>query len=325
MKRYLFLFIFIFILSGCKKNKIYDKKNNSIYFGSYPTTLETNNKQIEKLNKKINNTPTTSNNYDWISFNYYSNNEKMDYMFYKDIDLNNDNINDYRAVYLTSYRPIQTDYESSEYSSHQDNNGYFINNTYYFKYEKIKWDILEEKKGNALLISSLVIDSMEYYPSLDESSYEHNGGLGYSNNYELSNIRKWLNEDFYNLAFNNKEKEIIKLMEIDNMNTDIINDNYKCNNTSDKVTLLSYNDARVKYYNNDNDRRASASDYAKSLGVFEAPNKSVTYRLRTPSSYSPINAYYIDYDGAIHGEGVATKGFIVNTDYGVRPVIEIKL
>ena len=170
MKRYLFLFIFVFILSGCKKNKIYDKKNNSIYFGSYPTTLETNNKQIEKLN-------------------YYSNNEKMDYMFYKDIDLNNDNINDYRAVYLTSYRPIQTDYESSEYSSHQDNNGYFINNIYYFKYEKIKWDILEEKKGNALLISSLVIDSMEYYPSLDESSYEHNGGLGYSNNYELSNSK----------------------------------------------------------------------------------------------------------------------------------------
>ena len=80
MKRLLFLFSFIFILFGCKKNKIYEKNKDNIYFGYYPMTLEVNNKKIEQLNKRINNTPTIDNYNDWISFNYYDNNEISNYI-----------------------------------------------------------------------------------------------------------------------------------------------------------------------------------------------------------------------------------------------------
>ncbi len=82
--------------------------------------------------------------------------------------------------------------------------GYFReNNKIYFglypnkdnKDELIEWDILEEKDGNALIITHNIIDSIIY-------DKQHR-------DYEKSDIRSWLNNDFYNKAFNNDQKEKI--------------------------------------------------------------------------------------------------------------------
>ena len=62
--------------------------------------------------------------------------------------------------------------------------------------EPLKWDILEEKDGKALIITHDIIDN---------KVFDING----SNNYENSLIRKWMNNDFYNVAFSDDEKKCI--------------------------------------------------------------------------------------------------------------------
>ena len=104
---------------------------------------------------------------------------------------------------------------------------------------------------------------------MTDIKHEHNGGIGYSNNYELSNIRKFLNDNFYSTAFNELEKELIELTEVDNSasSTYSSSNEYACNNTFDKMFLLSYQEA-VTYYSSDEEKKAQGSDYAKSQGLY---------------------------------------------------------
>ena len=93
MKIRLFI-LCIFFLFGCtKKNELKTpyRENNNIYFWYYPQTLETNSKIIKKLNKKVGRLPEESNSYNWTSYNYYLNDNMSNYMWYIDIDLDNDN------------------------------------------------------------------------------------------------------------------------------------------------------------------------------------------------------------------------------------------
>ncbi|MBP5444956.1 MAG: hypothetical protein J6Y28_02175 [Acholeplasmatales bacterium] len=316
----LLLVLFIFFLFGCTKKKEYKKDNDYIYFGSYPQVIETNKDIINKLNNKVI-TPTKTNFNNWNSYEYYLNDKMSNYMFYIDINLNNEK---YRGIYLLDYRPFYT-FGYSESDSYQVKNGYLINNIYWFKYGKIKWNIIDEKDGKYKLISNLILDSQEYYPKDIKDEFEHNGSIGYSNNYELSSIRKWLNNNFYNIAFKNSEKKIINDMLVDNSNSssDGISSTYLCNNTLDKVTILSYNEAFNLF--NESERRCSSTDYSLSQGLFNTSNGYNNYHLRTPSSFNPNNSYYIDYDGAIHGDGQVIKGYVYNTSIGVRPVITISI
>ena len=314
MKKLIILFIISFFLFGCKKNKQYKRSNDLILFGSYPITLETNKNVIKELNEK------TSKKI-WSSYDYYIDGNLSNYMFYYDITLKNDK---YRGIYFTKYRPYNTAYTNVDSETYIDDNNFNINETYWFKYETIKWNILEENDDEIKLISSYVIDSIDYYNEALEEKFNHNNGNGYANNYELSNIRKWLNSKFYNLAFNEKENSIIKIMEVDNKTKEIdeATDTYTSNNTFDKVTLLSYIEAN-NYYQELDERKAFATDYSLIQGVF-AYNGNANYRLRSASSFSPINSYYIDYDGAIHGDGMVTKCLVSDTSTGIRPVITLK-
>lgn len=215
-KKIVLLFFTLFILllpSGCKKknDKSYKREDDFIYFGTYPQTLVSDEKIIDKLNNKSGNLPTKENSHKWISYKYYINSNVEDFMFYQDIDLDNDKIYDYRGVYFIEYRPESVKDSSSTASSYQDDNGYYIDKVYWFKYEQIKWQIMKEENGLALIFSCNILDSQDYYPS-----DSHDDEMVYANNYALSKMRKWLNEDFYNLSFSDLEKEIIVDKEVDN-------------------------------------------------------------------------------------------------------------
>ncbi len=53
----------------------------------------------------------------------------------------------YRAVTFSQYRPVWTSELSSSDNSEQYDNGYTPNNIYYFKYEPLKWRILNPSTG----------------------------------------------------------------------------------------------------------------------------------------------------------------------------------
>lgn len=105
--------------------------------------------------------------------------------------------------------------------------------TYYFKVEPIKWKIEEQNNGVYKLISNLIIDNQKYYSSegyrkIDEQKI-------YENNYEYSDIRNWLNNDFLNKAFSTTLQSYINTTRVDNslLSTGDKSNPYVYNNTSD--------------------------------------------------------------------------------------------
>lgn len=298
----------------------YTREDNKIYFGKYPQTKVEDDTLISSLNDLAGEKPTSANMHNWTSYKYYISGSVEDYMFYQDIDIDSDGSYDYRGVYFTSYRPYNYSSSSSSSNTYQNENGYSTNTIYWFSYDPIEWDVLTESNGKALIIANLILDSQEYYPSASSSSFSHNGGTGYANNYELSAIRKFLNDNFYNTAFNDLEKSIIETTNVDNSasSTGYSSNSYACNNTNDKMFLLSYKEATT-YFSSYTARKAKGTDYAKCQGLYVNSSSYSYWWLRSPSSYDASIAQHVN-----HGGGISDF-HVLSTDYGVRPACYINL
>ncbi|MBQ6783559.1 MAG: InlB B-repeat-containing protein [Acholeplasmatales bacterium] len=300
----------------------YIKNGNKIYFGTYPQTKV--EATIENSLLGIEFDKST-----WTSYKYYMESTQQDYMYYKDVDIDNNGIYDYRGVYFTQYRPYYPNNSSADnIYTYQDNNGYNTNEIYWFSYDRIEWNILKEENGKALIIANLLLDSQDYYPSSSSSSFTHiDGEEGYANNYELSTIRKFLNENFYNIAFNDLQKILIEKTIVDNSESSTGDDpnSYVCNNTEDKIFLLSYQEANnIDYFANDIARQAQGSDYAKCQGL----------KISTDDPYAGYSFWWLRspyYDYAYFVSYVTPVGNTYNYIYvkenslGVRPACWINL
>ena len=168
--------------------------------------------------------------------------------------------------------------------------------------EPLKWDILEEKNGKALIITHEIINSIAF----NENK---------SNNYEKSSIRRWLNSDFYNIAFNEEEKKCIQLTLVDNSLSSTSDDSnrYICNDTKDNIFLLSVKEA-TKYYKTDDERQLKGTEFAKKRGLYIGKDTGNSYwLLRSPYFDDSKDSYCINDDGNINYHSY------VYFDYGVRP------
>ena len=299
-----------------------DDTKTSVYLGSYPQTKVTDDTLIATLTEKAGTLPTSSNLYKWTDYGYYISGSVSGFMYYIDIDNDSDGVNDYRGVYFTQYRPYNTDTTTS--NTYQDDNGYRAKTTYWFKYEPIKWNILTAKNGKALIIGDLLLDSQDYY-YLDSSrsgatDYQGNTTTNkvYANNYMYSHIRSWLNETFYETAFNSLERIIIETTIVDNSasSTGYSSNSYACGNTSDKLFLLSYEEATT-YYSSDRARKAEGTDYAKSQGLYV--NNTSPYWLRSPYDDRGYGARDVSSVGSFNNY------IVYYTNHGVRPACWINL
>ena len=295
-------------------NKQYERNGNTIYFGMYPQKLETDASKKASLEEKITafDGPANATSKGWIKqIDYASNSTREAYY--------------YRAIHIYKYKNYNTSqpYEASSIWYHQDPTTYQEGNTYFFKYEKIKWDILEESDGKAYLYANLALDAYYFEKCTDnkEVEYSHGGKYGYANNYELSSIRKWLNEDFYNLSFNDLQKQIIIQTEVKNGSssvTDTTND-FVCSNTYDYVTLLSEKEA-VTYFPTDASRI-----YTKSILTDYAIIQDADYTqvlLRSPAKNYAYNIKFINNQMENGDISYASANYAL---YAIRPVIVITL
>ena len=305
----------------------YLREGNKIYFGTYPQTLVSDESLITELNTKAGDLPTATDAKAWTDYNYYLYEEIYSYMFYQDIDYDNNGTYDYRGVYFTSLRPKFYELGVGGDKSYLADNGYLIGTTYWFSYDPIEWEILSEENGQALILAHLILDAQEYYPSVERTIFVHDSGAEvYGNNYAFSTIRRWLNENFYDTAFSDLEKTIIQTTMVNNgvYSTSNYSNTYVCANTFDKMFLLSYQEAPKKVYYDDLVGQAQGTDYAKCQGLYV--NKSDTYTgnsswwLRSPSYESGFEAYYVGTDGTIKVFGPVYYSY-----YGVRPACWIYL
>ena len=301
------------------------KVGDIIEFGSYPQSRVTDSSLVSALNKASKK---------WVSYGYYSGNGSYDimvqgdWMEYADFTYNGTK---YRAVTFSQYRPYRTSAVFSSGNSYQDNNGYTTNNTYYFKYESLKWRVLDHSTGLALCES--IIDSQAY--SDTAYSYERDpygytaywndaAHTHYANDYATSSIRAWLNDDFYNTAFSSSQKASILTSELDNKAYSTSYSEYDSETTYDKVFLLSWSEMQNTAYgfpthtDSSSARQAKGTDYAKCQGLeVDSSNECSIQRLRSAGEGS-------DYACVVVSDGNLDYDWDVrHTYYGVRPAIKI--
>ena len=155
------------------------------------------------------------------------------------------------------------------------------------------WRCLAVEGNRALLISQDIIEARAYQSKEKSITWEE------------SDLRAYLNSDFYN-GFTEKEK--LKISEVNNINSN--NPNYGTsggNPTKDRVFLLSFDEAK-KYFKDDKDR------------IAKFKGKTSCWWLRTPGRYSncACDVYY--------GGSVSDGGYHVNnTSIGVRPALWLNL
>lgn len=305
-----------------------------IEFGNYPQSKLDETEDAELISELEKRAPV--DNTKWISYGYYSGSgyyddgrmSPKDYMRYKDIVYNGEK---YRAVIFDTYRPYETGGESSEDApSYQNANGYICKNVYWFKYEPIKWRVLDPLTG--LIMCNSAIDSQAYNNYIlwfdvngdgdwdeDDLNYGDKAQSYYANDYENSSIRKWLNEDFYNTAFTYEQKSNIKSTEISEFSL------------TDKVFLLSFDDVNSSEYGFNTGNTAidkishfmKSSDYAKCQGckiLNSSSNQNSDYYgncpwwLRSPNDDTEATKAYDEYG--------RYSGHSVNQTYlGVVPAI----
>lgn len=278
----------------------------TLAMGMYPQSKVTDNDLIGALNDESGDLPTAEDSQAWTSYNYYiSKSNETDFMWYIDIE---DGGELYRGVYFTSYRPYDIAIASSTDNSYQDDNGYCINTRYWFKYEPIIWDVLLPNEAEGpLLLSNKLLDSQEYYHSSSNRTID--GKTVYANNYKESNVRILLNNNFYNTVFSGEEKALIAITTVDNspLSTASASNRYACENTEDKLFLLSYQEVTNTTYgfNNDASRKKQATDYAKAMGVYvDSSNGNSLWWLRSPDYGMSYHAHYVLFNGGFYSYNV---------------------
>jgi len=228
----------------------------------------------------------------------------------------------YKRVYFTQYTPsYNTSFPITNYS-YQDDNGYYINTVYWFKYEPIQWRVLSNTNGELFVMADKILDSRAY------------NQVDTNVTWETCTMRSWLNNDFYNTAFISSEQAKIERSTVVNSDNSWYGTNGG-NNTNDKLFLLSYADTinsaygfSSSYDTTDTARQAQGTDYAKSSGLCVPTGGSYSYwRLRSPGN-GPTYAGIVSYNGIAGHDAlnyIMYHNYVYRTDFGARPVLKLNL
>ena len=270
----------------------------TIYFGSYPQTCVNDSSLIYELNG--------------LSDSYING---RGYYKYKG--------HEYAKLTAT---PYSNDYcFKSQYPVVEGEN-------YWFYVEPICWRVFE-KNDDIFYVADVILDTLAFDSS--KSAYLLNNERIEPNNYEYSDIREWLNNEFCYYAFYSDEFNQIQSYFAINEDCyeDESNNDYCCNNTYDIAWLLSLKEVEEINYNRSSvNEYLEATDYSVAKGIelshisygYEICVNYSSWWLRSPApsntsrsiDYS-MCANIVDYDGTIYLQ-------YIGSSYGVRPVICLK-
>ena len=166
--------------------------------------------------------------------------------------------------------------------------------------EDIEWIVLKKNDGEALLQSKYCLDTLTFSTTQSNLTWEN------------SNVRTWLNNSFYNTAFNSIEKNII-------INSRLLNEGD--NPTYDNVFLLSKGETET-YYSYKSARKAGYTQYAVNRGIYtnQFSDEKTTWYLRNivnnASVLVGLQGEFAEWD-TWYGDEYYTKA-------GIRPAIWVK-
>lgn len=193
---------------------------------------------------------------------------------------------------------------------------------------EIQWRVLHHSGSELFVLSEYILDCKRYHGKSADMGWREST----ERTWHDSDLREWLNDEFYNTAFSGAEKQFIK--------TAHCTDNGEGSpDTEDKVFLLSVAELEnLSGVHGKDVRRAVGTDFAKtkkpdgcSLYVYDKSNKDnyilkdgeeagcSWWWLRTQGN-KPSRAYFV-------GTGCSIRSYGNNSisGYGVRPAIKINL
>lgn len=312
----------IFAVKASAKNITSYNDGSTVSFGSYPQSRVTDSATISALK---NLTPDWAN---WTSYRYYKGSgnqgdgemKPADYMRYCDISYNG---NKYRAVKFTSYRPYLTGFalDNNKEHTYQDDNGYAPGTVYYFRFEPLNWVVIESYSG--FVACEKAIDSQAfnnfilYYNNNNGSSgddyYSDSARKNLASDWSKSDLREWLNKDFYNTAFTADEKSKINDSVLGNSYYNM--PSYHLDNTTDKIFVVSHPEW-LRFPNSSKVRKPT--DYALCQGCRTNSDGTVSWIIRTSN--------YPGYIGEIKGASIyAFCDHDNSTFLGTVPAFRFKL
>ena len=198
----------LFKKANASQDSIYEKTADGkyIYFGEYPQTVKSSNVKIVDTISKEKGLYKGSDGATYYKFTINTNFEKTLYGNEDEFAMNN-------------------------YNKFADGTSFYQGDTLYFKLEKIKWRIVKQEGKKTFIVCDNIINASDFqtyyglytegvidwktvsiYYALDAEGKKQKYIANY---YRYSNIEKFLNNSFYNQAFNSKQRQIILKSTID--------------------------------------------------------------------------------------------------------------
>ena len=272
--------------------------------------------------------PVFSSDNKTVQYGYYPQSYVSDANLVNTLNaLEKSNVNNW-TLYEGSYyvKEVAKVYNNESYTF-DDGTAIVNGNEYWFKCEEIVWNVLSNDNGTYSLVSSKLLDTYSYYNSYSNRTIDNS--IVYANNYKHSDIRTWLNNDFASKAFA-LDNSYLSLLTVNNEanTTASLTNKYACDNTSDYVTLLTYQDYLNASYGFDvnsgeqsKTRECKTTDYARAKGAWYNTNTNYlyngTYWTRTPSD----KYYYCAYN--VNSSGYLSNYTVDGDSHCVRPSISI--
>lgn len=157
-----------------------------------------------------------------------------------------------------------------------------------------EWKVILKDDTRLLAISRYAIAVQPYHCEEGNTSWE------------MSSLRRWLNNEFYEAAFDSGEQHRLLFCKVDNVGNTIF-DTKGGRDTTDKVFLLSEEEVKL-WMKKDDERQAVLPD-----------NKPIWWWLRSPGESTDMAAY-VDEKGAVLDYGDSTQSI-----GGVRPAVWIDI
>lgn len=315
-----------------------------LYFGMYPQSKVIDKDVLAGLSEYSATLPTETNANGWTVQkipNEYDTSlaAKPNYSFFKDVKYED---NYYRAMYFTEYRiynPGSVTLKDSNNKPYlpwgpqvQAKRGYNVNTVHWFKYEPIRWEVLQEFNGEMFLFAQKAIDS----------NYWGYDGNNIKNNYEKSEIRDYLNNQFLYYAFTKAERAMMNFKNIRNDGASTTNSSNSnvCQNTNDKVAIPSLeeitrqnfgftkefrefnNGTRFGCYTADKKREKRSTDFTNCQGLLtESGEKDLYFAnwwTRSPSM-EPGKVIYVG-----GKDGITDTSQLSSCLMGICPIIYVQ-
>ena len=187
----------------------------------------------------------------------------------------------------------------------------------YYAYEPIAWKVLKNNGKTVTLFSDHVIAAREFYAVEGEPV-----------DWASSDLRTWLNTEFYENVFSEREKEAIKKSHIVTAGSESNEDIGGGEDTEDKVYLLSHQDIKNPGYGFCPDdsitspsRQLESTAYADAMGILTWAGY-----IEPKEWWTRSMGYYKTNPVSVFGNGsVRTSGRYDIYTLGVAPVIEVSL